>query len=127
MLIVILLAGAVLVMMMFVLRNALTVSVAGAGAGATWMATHDLPATCAAMFASLFLASLLLELGAASRSGIVRGVMLGAETLVAAAVAATFALMLFQEWQSAQATSLTMLCAALLGAGAALSNRAKQH
>jgi len=122
--ILIFLTCAVLVMMMFMLRNALAVVLASASANATWTATHDLPATCAAGLAALFLTSLLLELAANSRGPIIRNLSLTAESIVGGAAAATLAFMLFQGSQSAQALCLTMLCAALLGASSAFGNRA---
>lgn len=120
-------AGALIFFVAILLRNALAFALAGFAAAAVWMTTHDLPATCAAAMATLFLASVFLQVCAASQSSVVRGMTLGAEAIAAATASATFAFMLFQEGQSALAITITMSSAALLGAGVAVGNRARQH
>jgi len=123
-----LIAGALLlVIAAFVIRNALAFVVAIAGATAAWTVTHDLRATCMAAIASLFLASVLLGLGAASSSPFVRTMTIGAEAATASLAAATLAFMLFQEGQSMQAIVVTVVSAGILGAGMALGNRALQR
>lgn len=120
---IVLIAAALLFAVVCVLRNALTLVVACAGASAVWFATHDPPATCAAGVASLLLASMVLEAFAVSASPLLRGATITLEALTASVVAATMGFMLFHEGQSALALSITIVSAALLGAGLALSNR----
>lgn len=120
-------AGALIFFVGMMLRNALALALAGIAAAAVWMTTRDLPATCAAALASLFLASVFLQMCATSQSSVVRLMTMGAEAIAAAAASATFAFMQFQEGQSPLALTITILSAALLGAGAALGNRAKHR
>lgn len=123
-----LIAGALLlVIAAFVVRNALAFVVAIAGATAAWTLTHDLPATCVAAAALLFLASLLLGLSATSSSPLICRMTLGAEAATASLAAATLAFMLFQEGQNMQAIIVTVVSAGVVGAGMALGNRALQR
>lgn len=127
MVIIVLIAGMLLLLVTFALRNAVALTLVVAGACAVWTVTHDLPATCVAATAGLFLSAFALELGAVSSSRVIRVATIGAEVAVAMIAAATLAFMLFHDGQSAEALSITTLAAVILGGGIALGGRARQR
>lgn len=125
MLALIIIAGAMLLLVATAVRSALAVVLACGCGLAVWAATHDLPATCAAVLTGLFVTSVILQVGGASPSRLVRTITLSAEAITAAAASATLAFMLFHHDQDPLAMAVTLASAALIGAAMALGTRAK--
>lgn len=120
-------AAVILLLVAAAVRNALAVVLACGFGLAVWTATHDLPATCAVALTGLFVTSVILQVGGASPSRLVRTITLSAEAITAAAASAMLAFMLFHGDQGPLAMAVTLTSAALIGAAVALGSRAKTH